>query len=106
MTKRRKRRQGAKRRRRPVSPDHQLIPLQSMTTMPVVNVAGFLWGPDRLVIPEHAFGLIAKDEKLRLSHEHTGYGWFAIEEAMKLVRWESNRNALWELDWRLRNGMV
>jgi dATP pyrophosphohydrolase len=62
-----------------------------------VAVTGeFTWGPDVLVIPEYAFGLRIEGAELRLSHEHTEYRWFSFDDAMKTVRWDSNRTALWE----------
>jgi dATP pyrophosphohydrolase len=81
--------------------------LDSMATMPVVNVTGdFRWGPDVLVVPEHTFGALCDDDELRLSDEHTEYRWFSFDEAKSALRWDSNRNALWELDHRLRHGLV
>jgi dATP pyrophosphohydrolase len=83
--------------------DAELLSLDSLTTMPVVNVTGeFSWGPDVLVIPEHAFGIGCDREELVLSDEHTECGWFGFEEAMQQLRWDSNRNALWELNHRLQ----
>jgi dATP pyrophosphohydrolase len=76
-------------------------------SIPVVYVTGeFTWGPDVLVIPEYAFGARVDDAELTLSHEHTEYGWFTLDDAAKAVQWDSNRTALWELDHRLRHGTV
>jgi dATP pyrophosphohydrolase len=66
----------------------------------------FTWGPDVLVIPEYAFGARVDDAELTLSHEHTEYSWFTLDDAAKAVQWDSNRTALWELDHRLRHGTV
>jgi dihydroneopterin triphosphate diphosphatase len=57
-----------------------------------------------LVIPEHAFGVRCERPELELS-EHTEYRWFGYDEAMKALRWDSNRNALWELNHRLLHGL-
>ncbi len=81
--------------------------LDSVATIPVVNVTGdFRWGPDVLVIPEHTFGALCENDELHLSDEHTEYQWFGIDEAKRALRWDSNRNALWELDHRLRHGLI
>jgi dATP pyrophosphohydrolase len=73
----------------------------------VVNITGeFSWGPGVLVIPEHAFGAPCDGPELALSHEHTEYQWFGLDEAMKALRWDSNRNALWELNHRLVHSLV
>ncbi|MGH3825090.1 MAG: NUDIX domain-containing protein [Pseudonocardiaceae bacterium] len=83
------------------------VMLDARATMPVVAVTGeFTWGPQVLVIPEYAFGVGVKNAELRLSDEHTEYGWFGFEEACMVLRWDSNRTALWELDHRLRHGLV
>jgi dihydroneopterin triphosphate diphosphatase len=59
-----------------------------------------------LVIPEHAFGTHCEQPELTLSHEHTEYHWFRFDEAVKALRWDSNRNALWELNHRLVHSLV
>lgn len=90
-----------------VARDSRVVPLDSLATLPVVNVTGeFTWGPEVLVIPEHAFGVRCVSPELRLSDEHTEYGWFGLDEATERLRWDSNRNALWELDHRLRHGLI
>lgn len=81
----------------------ELLALDSRSTIPVVNVTGdFSFGPDVLVLPEYAFGARCSSSALVLSDEHTEYAWFSYREARDAVRWDSNRNALWELDHRLR----
>ena len=78
------------------------IKLDSLTTLPVVNVCGFKWGARVLVIPEYSFGVEIKDQPIKLSREHSGFKWVSYDEAMKKLKWDSNRNALWELNYRLR----
>ena len=50
---------------------------------------------------ERAFGVRLDDQIIALSGEHTEYQWVTYEEAVKLLRWDSNRTALWELNERL-----
>ena len=85
-----------------IDPFDSFVTLESMTTIPVVQVAGFLWGKDRLVIPERCFGVEVKDSLLVLSDEHTEYQWATYETALSLLRWDSNKSALWELDFRIQ----
>jgi hypothetical protein len=59
-----------------------------------------------LVIPERCFGVAIQDTEIRLSREHTHYRWVSYEEALRRLHWDSNRNALWELDLRLRRGQA
>ena len=84
--------------------DAEYVALDSMTMLPVVNVLGFLWGPEVLVIPEYAFGVDATGQRLRLSWEHTDIRWTDYGSAHRLVEWDSNRTALWELHMRLTGG--
>lgn len=89
-----------------VGPDAEFVALDARSTMPVVAVTGeFTWGPEVLVIPEFAFGARSAGEHLRLSHEHTEYRWFDLDDAMQAVQWDSNRTALWELHHRLHTGL-
>jgi dATP pyrophosphohydrolase len=81
--------------------DGRFIALDSRSMIPVVNVAGFLWGDDTLLIPEYCFGVEIAKADLVLSDEHTEYRWSGYVEAEQDLRWDSNRIALWELNYRL-----
>jgi dATP pyrophosphohydrolase len=59
------------------------------------------WGKDVYVIPEHCFAVPVIDEDIRLSSEHTECQWVSYEQACSLLKWSSNRIALWELNQRL-----
>lgn len=83
-----------------------LYRLESCTMIPVVDVCGFRWGADRLLIPEYAFGLLVRRHELTLSDEHMDYRWVGLDAARELVRWDSNRIALWELEYRIRHGLL
>lgn len=51
---------------------NKIIELKSISTIPVPNVTKeFLWGDDVYLIYEHAFGIDATDEVIKLSREHT-----------------------------------
>lgn len=81
--------------------DGRLIKLDSMATIPRNCFAG-TWAKDVYVIPEHCFAVDAGSFALALSDEHTEARWLAYEQAYALLKWDSNRNALWELNERLR----
>ena len=55
------------------------------------------WDKDTYVIPEYAFGVECTGD-ITLSAEHTKYIWIAYEEAVKKLKWDSNRTALYELN--------
>ena len=84
-----------------INQSSHFLKLDSVATVPVVDVCGFEWGPDVLVIPEYCFGVKVEQEELTISSEHTSFKWADYETAGRELHWDSNRNALWELDYRL-----
>ncbi|WP_207650683.1 hypothetical protein [Clostridium sp. DSM 8431] len=62
-----------------------------------------MWGEDTFVIPKYSFGVLATDDVLKLSNEHTEYRWCSYDEAINLLEWDSNKTSLWELNERLKN---
>lgn len=90
-----------------ISYNAPVVELQSMCTMPVINVTKeFLWGENVYLIYEHCFGIDATNETITLSHEHTKMEWLTYEEAKQKLKWDSNKNALWELNWKLVNNKL
>jgi len=82
----------------------ELMPLDSVSTVPKdCFAAADSWGPDVYVIPERCFAIDVKDAAIALSGEHTESQWVPYERAHSLLKWDSNRNALWELNERLKN---
>lgn len=82
-----------------------LIRLDAVASIPVIHFRDHhLWGPGRHVVPEYAFGCDCLDADLHLSDEHTEYRWLDYHDAYELVRFDSNRTALWELRRRLEPG--
>jgi dATP pyrophosphohydrolase len=82
-------------------------PLYRLDASATVPVAGFadrvLWPVDLLVIPEHAFAIDCTGLDLRISSEHTALMWGAYHDIHAMLRWDSNRTALWELHELLRS---
>jgi dihydroneopterin triphosphate diphosphatase len=83
--------------------DAPLVPLDAVASVPASQFQErALWGPDLYVVPERAFGVyLDENQTIRLSSEHTEHRWLPYEEAVRLLRWDSNRTALWELNERL-----
>lgn len=79
----------------------RFIMLDSLATIPVTGICGFLWGPDVLVVPEYCFGVEVPDGVISLSREHSDVGWMRYKSAKEKLRWDSNKAALWELNHRL-----
>ncbi len=69
-----------------------------------VNFGRETWPRDQYVIPGYHFGVDASGLTIRLSGEHREFRWVGAEEARKLLHWQSDGVALWELNERLRNG--
>jgi len=85
-----------------IIPDSEYIMLDSRNTVPVTGVTGeYTWGKDVYVIPEYTFGVKTDSEAISLSVEHTEYRWVSYEDAVAMLQWDSNKNALWELNARI-----
>lgn len=59
------------------------------------------WSKSICVIPEYCFALEVSDKKIVLSPEHSEFRWVNYEDADKLLKWDSNKTALWELNHKL-----
>lgn len=76
--------------------------LDSMCMLPKVFYAGnHNWTEHPFVIPEYSFSVKVTEDP-ELSSEHTDYRWCDYREASELLTYDSNRNALWEINERLR----
>lgn len=79
------------------------IRLSSITVIPAVNIRGLEWGKEIIMIPEFAFGVWLFSRKLKITNAHNQYLWLSFENAIKKLKYDSNKSALWELDYRLKN---
>ena len=64
------------------------------------------WGQDCLVIPEYCFAVELTDQAIGLSREHTAFEWVDYATAIQRLQYDSNKVALWELDNKLRMGLL
>ncbi len=79
------------------------LQLDTTTSVPVTCFReSYLWGDTVYVIPEYTFGVEIRNCDLVLSSEHTHVQWAPFEEAVRMVRYDSNRVALWELNQKIR----
>lgn len=53
------------------------------------------------VVPEYLFAFECDSEPL-LSNEHTEYKWLTYDEARKLLKWDSNKVAMYEIKCNLK----
>lgn len=88
-----------------VPPTASFYALKAQDTVPVNSFAAHLeWPPDTYVIPQYFFACDLTDANVVLSNEHTEMRWVPFDEAYELLRYDSNKTALWELAQRLRRG--
>jgi dATP pyrophosphohydrolase len=62
------------------------------------------WPADVYVIPEYCFATEVGEANLSLSGEHAESRWLTYDDALQLLKWDSNCTALWELNERLKDG--
>ena len=85
----------------------KMVRLDSTATIPKNRFRDAnLWGPDVYVIPEHCFAIDVGSSVITLSGEHTTLCWVPYERAWQLLQYDSNRNALWELNERLSDARL
>lgn len=83
----------------------QLTALQSVAFVPAEVVAENLrahWDKNTFVIPEYSFAFECTADPT-LSREHSECKWLPYDEARKLLKWDSNKVAMYEMMCRLRN---
>ena len=89
-----------------ISVKSKFTQLTSVASVPVEAISGFIWGKDVLVIPEYSFGVEVLTKKIHLEREHAMYEWLTYNKAYEKLEWDSNKTALWELNYRLKNGRL
>lgn len=83
--------------------DVQIQQLELTCKIPVVNIVkDFIWGEDVFYSEEYAFSVNITNKQIKLSNEHTEYKWVDYSEAKNLLKYDSNKSALWELDIKLK----
>jgi len=56
------------------------------------------WDPNLLTIPIYYFGVNAMTVEIHLSHEHSEFRWVNMKIAQGMLRWDSDKSALCELE--------
>ena len=86
-----------------IKKESKFMRLETITTIPVVSIRGcYYWGEDVFLVKEYCFAVDVEDQEIKLSKEHKEYKWLEYEEAYKLLKWDSDRTALWELNEKLK----
>jgi dATP pyrophosphohydrolase len=89
-----------------ISLESKILQLDSIGSIPVINISGFIWGKEVPIIPEYSFGIEMESKDITISHGHTTYEWVTYDQAMARLNWDSNKTALWELNYRLINNLL
>lgn len=85
----------------------ELTQLECITKIPVVNIVKkFIWGNDIFYADEYSFSVKFDNIDIVLSDEHSLYSWMSFEEAKKLLKYDSNKSALWELNEKIKRGII
>ena len=82
----------------------RFYPLSTCASAPVIHFRErHHWDEKLFVIPIHYFGVDATDSEIHLSQEHSEYQWVVVENGLEMLRWDSDKTALWELEHILRS---
>ena len=91
-----------------ISTSCRFFPLETLCSIPAecFPKARAVWGEECLVIPEYSFAVELENKELCISNEHTEYCWADYETARELLRYDSNKTALFELENKLKLGLI
>ncbi len=85
-----------------IPPGTTFMALDATASIPVVVFPdSALWGDERYVVREHAFGVEVSGGLIDIGDEHVETRWLDYDAASALLRYDSNRIALWELNQRI-----
>ena len=79
------------------------LPLKTLTMIPINCFKDHKDKKSLYVIPEYVFAVKLTDYNITLSEEHTEYKLVTYTEAFSLLKYDSNKTALWELNERIKN---
>jgi dATP pyrophosphohydrolase len=58
------------------------------------------------MIPEISFAVKLLSRNLNLENEHSEYKWLPYDDAIEKLKYDSNKSAVLELHYRLKNGSI
>lgn len=82
-----------------------LYKLDAITTIPAEIYSEEYkknWGKNCFVIKEYAFAFKITEDIIKISDEHSEFKWVTYDEAISLLKYDSNKTALTELKARIR----
>ncbi len=84
----------------------KVVELESISAIPKVHFMALKDRKDIYIIPEYSFAVQVVNRNLKISEEHIEYKWCSYEEAVNKLKYDSNKNALWELNERIKEGKI
>jgi dATP pyrophosphohydrolase len=80
----------------------EFVQLSTTSSIPVTSFPeSTAWGDQVFIVPEHSFGLDAQEYRIHLSSEHMESVWVDYDDAIRLLTYDGNKTALWELNQRI-----
>ena len=80
------------------------ITLDSRASIPKTEYPSIThWPKEVFVLPQFSFAVDVSFQKIVLSDEHDDFRWLSFDDATKLLKWDSDKVALWELNERLKS---
>ena len=87
-----------------ISISTKLFQLETTSSLPVHYFVGKeFWEENKYVIPNYCFAVEVFSYHICLSNEHSEHRWVDYQEGKKLLYWDDNKTALWELNEKLKN---
>lgn len=79
----------------------KIMALDTVCSIPSIAIKKDFLDKNVLIIKEHSFGIETMSKDINISGEHLQYEWLTYNDAKEKLFWDSNKTALWELDYRL-----
>ncbi len=79
----------------------QIISLDSMCSVRA-DIFKQDWPENVYTVTEHSFAIELVKQEVTISDEHSEYSWVSYDQAMEMLKYDSNKTALWELSQRLK----
>lgn len=80
----------------------ELSQLDTLITVPAIEFKEHIsWPASTFVIPQYYFSADGGLADIKLSDEHLNFRWLRFEKAVSILKWESDKIALYELNARL-----
>ncbi len=89
-----------------IASDNKYYALDTTTSVPKCFFSELKDGKGFYVVPEFSFAVLLEDSNLKISGEHLIYEWMDYNKAYNSLKYDSNRNALWELQERIKDGTI